>query len=265
MGKENPQQLSHFMSFKRLAVLHIGHGLLPGELIVEGEDLKKAEQLCKEGNGLVVMWNHIALRDPLQVVGEAIFRNPILRRREVHAPIAKHQSNPIYEAGVKLFGARLIPVATGETKKKMTISEAEWRLMSSNYIADTVETLQAGNIVLVSPKPTRSPKLEMVPQEFPISYIVTRLLRKGINNVAFLFVGIGIDGVKDYSSVPRGYNLRTKFQVKVGQTFTLEEALSDAEQFETVDHWARAQLAKVVPIEYLPQSAETDPPTLDFQ
>lgn len=68
--------------------------------------------------------------------------------------------------------------------------------------------------------------------------------------IALLIIGIGIDGVTDYSKV-KGFNFFRRYFYNVGECLTSDEIIERVNgNFGQIDDFVFDQLRKVVPSEY---------------
>lgn len=220
----------------------------------ESQGLARAEELHRDGYGIVVLINHFSRTDPIhamrRIAGIEEFKD-----QQVVAPIAKHQAVPGLIAYSRINGIRLHKVVTAETVKKAIekgkSGGAEKGQGVPAYLHAVVDILTKGGIVVIAPQGTRQSTLQYDEEE--MQAVRATLIRTRHNpNIAFHFVAFGITGETDYSN-RRKLNIGTQYQIHHGGTFTAGEALEQAGGLKNADRWAIEELAKIVPKEYLPK------------
>lgn len=229
----------------RLAI----RGLIPARLVHDSGGLQRAETLASTGYGLLVLMNHFSLRDGLQVL-HFLYGSEVLRRRVTLAPAASHhlEGSP-FPVLADSVGVRLLPVASPEAVARHGLAPGSGT-SPLVYAREAIATLQAGGIVLLAPQAGRRPVLGE-PQMHPVSLLLAQALRQRVRDVALLFIGLGISGVTDYAlDKVGGFNPGRRYEICVGYTFTLVEALEAAGKLRQVDAWAYRQLRNWVPATY---------------
>lgn len=243
-----------FLVARRKAALKIGHIPLPCETKYLDGGIERACKLLSEGYGLIVLYNHFSIRDSLHIAGDVLFAHRVMNSNEIRTPLALHQSKDVINKALEtVLDFHMSPLATGETLKKQKYKDLSPTTGFREYLADGVATLEKGGSLMMSPQTTRKDRLSEEPQSRPLATLFLKIESKKLENgIAILFVGIGIQGVTDYSTPGiRGFNLRKKYEVTVGPCYTKEEAVALAGGKKLVDVWAFSELAKVVPPSYL--------------
>lgn len=243
--------------------------LMPGK--TEGKNrLGRTEDLLKEGYGLVVLFNHFSLRDPFQILKDIIINNPLMREKEIIFPITEHQYKKyklLFKPLSGLLKMKLYPIANPGTLKVLALKNnpekysktvSRQRLLLIEYMNSAVEVLKKGGIVPMAPQGERKNSLEM-PQDSektkkPIAAtatLIANLNKNGIEKVAFLIIGVGIENITDYGAKVKGLNPRKRYTLKIGPTYTKQELLELAQNnLRAIDQGVFEVLAAVVPPSY---------------
>lgn len=250
-----------------------GVGAITERSIFRGESidaieggLKRAEDLNEEGYGLIMLILHFSRRDPMQAMNEIIRSK--MRDREISGPIAAHQTvHGIATWIARRMGINMDTVVTKQTNEKARINGKPERMVgygSLKYMRNAKEALLNGGVMVVAPQATRETTLEYDGQKTVGGLLNFAVLRPGNEKVAMHFVSFGIDGTDDYGE-KSGFNLRDKYQVTHGPTFTVEEALAEAAKLSqdendedaginNIDRFVFDQLAQISPAAYLPKT-----------
>jgi hypothetical protein len=220
--------------------------------VEEMENLREAERLMQqEGFGLVVIINHFSKRDAVDVIKAILFRSQIIRERPIIAPIAYHQKKSWVEALGNVFRVKLSGIVTQDTIERGLNDGLPLNRGLDRFIADGLEVIRHGGTMVIAPQTKRRERLKL-PEIPTIGYLTIQAERHGINNVAYLFVGVGIPGVTDYrEETVGGINMLRRYSIRVGDTLTqqalLEEAAGNAHNIDAV---VMKHLATIVPPEY---------------
>lgn len=245
----NERDISRQKQWQRWLVRLAIRGLIPARVVHDSGGLQRAETLASTGYGLLVLMNHFSLRDGLQIL-HFLYGSDILRRRATLAPAASHhlEGSPLPVLAERV-GVRLLPVASPEAVARHRLAPGSGT-SPVVYAREAIATLKAGGIVLLAPQAGRRPLLGE-PQMHPVSLLLAQAQRQRVRNVALLFIGLGIAGVTDYAlEKVGGLNPCRRYEICVGHTFTLAEALESAGKLRQVDAWAYRQLRNWVPATY---------------
>lgn len=148
------------------------------------------------------------------------------------------------------MGVRLLPVTTPEAVARHGPAP-NFGVSPLCYAREAISTLAAGGIVLLAPQAGRRSTLGE-PQLRPVSLLLAQARRQGVRDVALLFVGLGMEGITDYAlEKVGGLNLGRRYEIQVGQTFTLDEALAAAGRLRMLDAWSFQCLQEWVPLAYV--------------
>lgn len=218
--------------------------------------LSRAEELNKEGYGILVLINHPSRRDPVQAMG-SIAKSEQFENKPITGPIAAHQTmNGNVPKFAEKLGVKLHKVVTQKTIDEGKNDGHALGFGSIAYVKDATRTLRAGGIAVMAPQGTREPVLDYHGQES-----VQELLKMAGNrnpHIAIHFMAFGYKGfwgikpLDDYSK-RKGLNPFRRYDAIHGPTYTLEEAKILAEKQQNMDAWAFAELARIVPPGYLPK------------
>ena len=222
---------------------------LPTRCVHDAGGLQRAASLARSGYGTLVLMNHFSLRDGLQVL-HLLFSNGTLCRRPTLAPAAVHhlQGSSLPRLADRV-GVRLLPIATPESVERHGLSPGSG-VSPLCYARQAITTLDVGGIVLLAPQVGRRPALG-TPRSRPVSLLMAQAHRRHVHDIALLFVGLGIEGETDYRlDRVGGLNLCRRYEVRIGHTFTLDEALEAAGGLRQLDDWTYRQLRNWVPAAY---------------
>jgi hypothetical protein len=217
---------------KRNGIYWAGKHILQAEIEHVGNGLKDAENHLTEGKPVLIIQNHFSQSDPMVVEGHIVFGSDVMRERE--------QTN-----------VSLAPIVTEETLKK-----PKWQHLKKNegladYKKRAIKTMKNGGVVLVTPQGTRQPNLPAEPENKAIATLVLSAKHAKVDNLGFLFVGVGIKGEDNYGSKKtRGWNIRRPFELKVGEFKTLDKALEETGNIRNLDKWVYQNLSPLVPEAY---------------
>ena len=233
--------------------------LLP-DTIEQKENLRAAERLMQEGFGLVVLMNHFSKRDAADVIKGILFRSQTIRDRPIIAPIAYHQKKPWVDVLGNIYQVKLRSIVTQDTIDRGLNDGLPLNHGLQQFINDGLEIIGKGGTIVIAPQTKRMERL--VPPQFPaIGYLAMQAKRRGINNVAYLFIGVGIPGVANYSEETVGnINILRRYSLRVGVTLTQQALYEEAEgDARNIDAVVTNHLASVVPPAY--RSPDIDPVT----
>lgn len=225
--------------------------VFPSDIEIRGDGFGRAEDLLEDGWGLVVLINHFSNRDPVEVLKDIIWKNPIMRGKQILGPMAYHQYSLAVNIVCKLFGVEPRPLVTAETLQRKPNVGHPLMYGSGRYITDAIIALQNGGIVLVAPQTTRKERLD-IPEYPTVAYFLHHARQKKLEHVAYMLVGLGIMGVQDYSKGNvGGINLLRNYSVSIGLTLTQGELVAGAKKNNmSPDKFVYDHLAPLVPEAY---------------
>lgn len=205
----------------------LGHTILRAETTDSNHSIDKTRELLKNGYGLIVIINHWSLKDPPIIIDE-LFRLEDFRNRMIVVPIAYHMDSSILRKFFKINGVTSKPIVTENTVTKGKNNGRELNDGMIEYLDESIKLLKNGGIVVMAPQGTRMSHLGE-PNKTTVGTFMAKARGKGLENYAFLIVGLGIKDVDNYSK-KSGLNLLNKYTVKFGPCLTGEEVLTEAEK-----------------------------------
>lgn len=226
--------------------------VLKSERTNSNHGIDKAEDILRNGNGLIVIINHFSLKDPPLAANE-VFRHREMGSKKIIAPIAYHMDHRLYHVLGRLIGINFFPIVTENTMKKgrnngRELFEGKGK---SEYLKASLNLLRQGGIVILAPQGTRMPNLGQ-PDNLTVGTFMAGARKNGLDKYAFLFIGFGIKGLDDYSIKGiKGFNLLKRYTANIGACLTSKEILEKAGgNFRAVDEVIFEELRKVVPSNY---------------
>ena len=247
-----PYSVSPVHSWTRENFLRFGHLICPVEVHLIGDGMFRAQELVRDGYGLVVVSNHFSLRDGPQVIADVICGNELLRTRPILVPIAYHQCGKMVKMMGKFFDIQPLPIVTQETVDSGKDNGLPLGAGKDNYIMQVMTTLKQSGAVILLPQVTRCPKLDAKPTARPLGLLFAQAEKFKLDKVALVFVGVSLKGLEDYNDKKaRRYNIWKTYQLNLGPCYTKEEALSLAGGVKNVDQWSFDVLRTLVPKPYL--------------
>lgn len=227
----------------------------PTKIIDETQALQKAIARANEGRGLVIVFTHFSLRDAMEVNRSIIFKNPVLKNREVINPLALHQYNKFLELVGKFYHGTFAPIVNNSTLAKKGYEHLPRGKGLSEFISASIETLHHGGVVTLALNATRKDRLDLDDPQKPIGYFIVSLQSKGTTDFGILIVGFGVEKAENYSKKEvGGMNFGKTYVINIGKYFTLEELLAKpmvGGKVSNIDMFLRREMAKIVPKEYL--------------
>lgn len=236
--------------------------LLPGRIEANRGGLQRAGFLAGSGMGVLVLINHFSLRDGFDTF-RLLFAHPALRRLPMLAPAASHlvQRRSI-DLLATLFAVDIAPMTSPEAVARYGLDPSSGQNVMA-YSRAAIERLAGGGLVLVAPQVGRRPCLAPPEGMRPVSLLLAQARRKRVADFCLLFVGLGLAGARAYSvETTGGLNLGQRYELRVGEAFTLDETIRLAGGLRKVEGWVYEQLAPLVPAAYLCQ-ANRDKPELN--
>lgn len=132
--------------------------------------------------------------------------------------------------------------------------------LGETYAKEAVLHLKNAGIELIAPQGTREGKLTTITTA--IGVLIKRALDADVHNIAVLFLGYRLAGVKDYGKA-KGYNLFRKYIFQGGSCLTLNELIDQTGGIEHIGRFnkiIRQEMEKTVPPEYLEKHENQTPP-----
>ena len=266
MGVE--QNLSFLKQAKRKLVSSVVPIVVRQEINhVNPDGLNQANQLVKQGYGLIVAFTHFSQRDAFDIMS-FIIKQPTLGKRPIVSPIARHQYDyhPSAKVISKFVDIELHPIITEDTKRYEKIKDRyKDRLLNEgliDYIKAGAKALGKGAIVPIALQAGRRATLYEEEPTFALSSIMKAASIYKIYRYGVLFVGLELPGVENYKDVD-GYNLFRKFRLNVGSLYTALEILNQmGKKGHEIDIWAyEKQLEPLVSKSYRVRKTPTPIPS----
>ena len=218
------------------------------------DSLNRAQELVKEGYGLIIIFPHFSMRDAVDMMGFTA-RQPVFIERLITSPIARHIFDSlrfIIDPVTKIGSIDMYPVVNEDTKTKKKHREKYKDVPEGEgmrpYLRAAVKTLKEGGIVPVAVQTGRRSHLYENGIKKSLSGLARMVGREGFKKYAVLFVGLEHPGIEDYATEEEKFNPFKKYRVNVGRLFTAEQIAQLA--VEDIDVWAYSQLEPFVPKQY---------------
>lgn len=229
--------------------------LFPCVINDKNQLLQKVRTASKKGDGLVIVYTHFSLRDAMEVNRSIIFKDPVLKKREVINPLAYHQNNLLMYLIGKFYHGTVAPIVNNSTLSKKGYEHLPKGKGLTEFIALSTKVLEKGGVITLAVNASRKEKLDMRDPLKPIGYLIASLQAKGIRNYGFLLVGFTAKNAKNYSKKEvGGMNIGKTYIINLANYYSLEELLNQSEvsaKVGNVDKFIRLEIAKVTPKEYL--------------
>ena len=225
------------------------------------ETEERIRDLMRQNYGIVQFTNHWGLIEVPSVV-KYNFQNPDLRRARILIPYAAHQYSEELARKSRWAGTELIKTATEDADEYFESFPDEkpdnYSDLNGIYVKKAVGLLSHGGVVLFCPQGKRESTL---PRKIKRPRLATFLLsaqEEGLDlkRVAFMAIGTGLHGETDYNKWKdvEWNQPHPPVQIKIGGIYTFSESALEGRILTRADFWARSELAKVVPFEYLSQT-----------
>lgn len=228
---------------------------LRAETTDEYHSIDRAKELSRHGNGLIVIINHFSYKDPPQAINK-IFYTKVIGSKKIIAPITIDEYTSLVRLLGKITDVSLKPIITETTKREGKNKDLKLGEGQGDYISKSVALLKKGGIVLIAPQGARMPYLDRLDKR-AIGRLLISVERAKVNNYAFLFIGLGIKGVDDYSGEDiKGLNSSKEYTVNIGACLTREELFIKRAggNYKIVDTIIYDELNKVIPKAYRKRS-----------
>jgi hypothetical protein len=244
--------------------------------------LDRAEQLVQEGRGLIFVYNHFSITDPIRAL-QALYReSPVIRDLTLMSPIDIYQSEKFQRILNYLSEhttVALYPIVIDKTLERHGIEDGTGEIvyMSKDgpkkksdgigkYMDALKEAVTHGQSAIVSidagrqhslyPDTSieeideRTRKKEVMAR--PLNLIAAKL-RHDADKVAVVFIGMGLRDAQEYAKGKTdGFNRGKTVNYIIGPTIKLEDLITHAaETGKSVDDIARSTLEQSVPEAYL--------------
>lgn len=203
--------------------------LFPTEVIYQSQDsVEKAKRLLKEGYGLIVVYNHYSLDDPLRVL-KALHSLKLIEGKSLVHPLSRHQKFPGLILFGRIIGLDLTSIVTKNTVKLEKAADDSRKSKRGRehkqFRERAVGLLGSGGIVVVTSQGERQEKLDYEnTRRRTMRKLLMDLDKKKIGKVALMIMGVDIKGTDSYSKKEvGGFNVRREGIVRIGETLTMEE------------------------------------------
>ncbi|MEK7533727.1 MAG: hypothetical protein AAB600_00155 [Patescibacteria group bacterium] len=238
----------------------------------KSEGWQRAEELNKEGYGIIIAHMHANKGDSARVIGRT-FRSSTFSRREVFIPNGIHQHKGWYKPVGTPIHVQVFPIFTKETGRLANEDTVLARKLIDEYGIDmtdpqllkviagytkqytdhAIPLLQRAGIEIVAPQGHREEAFTTMTTA--IESIVKRALQQKIHNIAVLFVGYDIKGVQNYADEKiKNYNLFRRYRFHDGKCLTVDELIKEAGgNYIKLSKIIRGEMQATVPPEYLPK------------
>ncbi len=234
--------------------------LLNFDVVDEMGGIAQAERTVSEGKGLVLGFTHFSKRDGPIYASYALHYAKNLSVPVV-LPVAHHQFvdyKSVLLPLAKLGHGELYPIVIDDTIQDPRFADLPLNQGMEVYMPAAVNALRGGGVVALSLQGGRKSFMgENVPA---LSTLMVYLHRNHTDNYAVQCVGISpkknVES-HEYNQLS-GWNFFTRYQVRVGRTYTFQElqtslGLSSLKDFRRVDPWAGELASQLVQTSYLKQ------------
>lgn len=234
--------------------------LLPVEISDPLNQIKKMEELLRNGGSLLGIFSHKRMSDG-PILALVALRNPEIRLRRLLFPIAYHQINsplkPVIEHYSRTFGVELFPLVIRDTIDKKRYRHLQRGGGVLDYAKSAVRALKGNSAVFLSPQEGRRSTLTY-PEVPALGLVVGIAEKSGVNleNVGVLPIDITLKGHDVTPDTGSGFSLFRPSIMTIGEMFLLQDAISQArEQFGDqkdegvypIDRWGFSRLGLIVP------------------
>ena len=222
--------------------------ILPHEIVKsEGTDgLTKAQELVKDGYGLIVAYTHFSLRDGPEIM-MFLAQQPVFKKRQIISPIGFHQYKEWIGKLADFAHIKLFPIVTTDTLNDPEFSHLRINDGIDAYIQAALDALDTGGIVPIALQSGRRSTLGAPTRA--LSMMMAQATRKQRERYGVLFVGLEMPGLEDFEDV-RGYNPAKKYRLTVGNAYTAHEVFQEAGNLREIDYFAFRELTALVPSSY---------------
>lgn len=236
--------------------------LFPMELKGQPQDsLSKLEHFSQLGYGSVILLNHFSRGDIPRAIAY-VMDNRILGKREILMPEAIHRHKNWYDHAGARMGITFSPIPIEDTltylQKHPELSSKYQAALTregvashlNSYLNQALDVLSRGGVIILFPQGGMRSSLENVTPA--VSTLLKRADRADINKFTLIFLGLGIEGVKNYQEQnSETLNLFRRYYLTYGASFTKEEFIIKAQEcHETPDGLTLKQLQLVAPPGY---------------
>lgn len=225
---------------RREAAILMLSPLLRSDVIKDPEcdGLADFERMLLEGFGGVVVFKHFSLKDPPLILKEIGSLSEVVRRRKIIVPTSSHQVLPGEMTLANTLGIRIDKIVTRNTiedarrkgKPEPILNEG-----AAEFTLGALDTVNRGGILFIAPEAERRNNLK--PYEArTIGTLMASAKRRGVNNIAFLFIDLRLAGREENYWGKKGVNLLNRYVTRIGRALTLDQVMKMAGgKFSNVD------------------------------
>ena len=229
-----------------------------GIVSFDNKILAKVNQAAEEGVGTFIVFTHFSYRDPVELNRVLIFKNPVLKHREIVNPIAFHQHKFLSALLLNAMHARGIPIVNQDTLNRKGYEHLKKGGGLTNFIEESVKVLSRGGIVTCAANAGRREKLDLEDKQRPVGYFVLAAQAKGLTDFGILLVSFALKDAHSYAKKDSGgMNFGRRYILTVAGYYDSQELLLQPEvngKAGNIDLFIRKKLARVAPKEYLPKN-----------
>lgn len=196
----------------------------------EYDGLSDFENLIESGFGGIVLLKHFSLKDPPQSLKDIAGSSRVLINRQIESANAAHQIYPGVRWLGDILGIHIHPIVTRNTVDRARgKGKPEPRLNEGTveFTTKALSILSHGGLLFLAPEAERKTNLE--PYETrTIGTFLAAAKRSGVDNIAFLFIDLRLAGKEEGYWSKKGFNLLSKYEVRIGRARTLEQIMEAA-------------------------------------
>lgn len=218
--------------FRQIASHLIPALLMPADVDIYDDDLTRARQLVREGNGLIIVGPHFSPRDGFEYLARPLALIPELADKPIVAPITHYQytdkkQRPVLTTLSKAAGVTLAPIVNRDAVEKYTKmgnTEYENGMGMSQYALLAKEALEQGGAVALTPQAGRRDTLDLQHAKGQALRFLLRAVRANADSpIAFLFLPQSPLEKTDYHAERNNLNITKKYDIRFGPVMTLKE------------------------------------------
>lgn len=218
---------------------------------------ERLHELMTDNISIIQITNHWGLME-MPAVMKYNFTNPDLRQARTLLPFTSYRYKEKYSRLGRLVATELNRTATDDSDRYYKDHPEEkpddYGILNTTYTRNAANLLSKGGVVLFSPQGKREATLPPKFDKPMLAAFIRGIEEMGAKTekIAFMFVGTGLKDVNDYEAWKNTdySDPHPPIQVNIGNIYTFEESGLRGRVLRA-DAWARSELAKVVPENYL--------------